>query len=279
MDRVLQTTVNNIKKQIADRERHGKYWKMYKSPLETGFRSIDRVLHGLAPGHFVVLAGRPGTGKTSLMLNIALNIAIEAEKKVQVFSLEMTGHELGVRMLSSLSKIPAARIKEGNLREKEVEEIETMTKRPVMENILVNDKGGLSIQALRSYASRAVKENDVKVIFIDYLQLLSDKTANSRYLEVSNISRTLKSLAKTLKIPVVCLSQLSRSVEMRSVKVPVLSDLRDSGSIEEDADVVLLLSPKGKSRYKFLLEVAKNRHGDRAKILLDFDPDITTFKK
>lgn len=279
MDNVLKTTVNKLKKQIADKERHGKYWKMYKAPIETGFKSIDRVLNGIAPGHFVVIAGRPGTGKTSLMLNIALNIAIEAAKKVQIFSLEMTGYELGIRMISSLSKVPSTKVRNGDLSKKELEKIETLTQRPVMENLLVNDRAGLSIQALRSYASKSVKENDTKIIFVDYLQLLSDKTVDSRYLEVSNISRTLKSLAKNLNIPVICLSQLSRSVELRNVKLPVLSDLRDSGSIEEDADVVLLLSPKGKSRYKFLLEVAKNRHGNRAKLVLDFDPELTTFKR
>lgn len=268
----LLNTIKSIKQQQIKKNSE----EYVPDNFDTGFADLD-IMIKIRRGHLLILAGRPGCGKTSLMLNLANNIVSKCDKRVKIFSLEMSEYELGVRIISSAVNIAADKIKQLELTENEIAKIDKVVKKKLLTNIFIDDRSGQTLDALLCRAERAVKEEGADLLFIDYLQLLS-ANGDSRYLEISNISRGLKSLAKKLNVPVVCLSQLSRAIERRDDPTPKLSDLRDSGSIEEDADLVMMLSPvKKNSSDRFFLTIAKNRHGMTGKIRLRFRPKTTTF--
>ena len=205
--------------------------------LSTGLIDLDKRFNGLRKSDFIVLAGRPSMGKTTLAMNIAGHNAIRSNKAVLVFSLEMSSEQLSERMLSAIGGVKFDRIRKGALAEEDWPRlsaaIQAMKDRP----LIIDDRGGMTLNQIRSTARHMARQHNIELIVIDYLQLITHK-AESRERAVAEISKSLKDLAKELSVPVLAVSQLSRSVESRTDKRPIMSDLRDSGSIEQDADIV-----------------------------------------
>jgi replicative DNA helicase len=207
--------------------------------LETGFADFDYKTSGLQGGDLIIIAGRPSMGKTSLAMNMAANVAIRHKRGVGVFSLEMNTEQLLMRLLCSEARVSAHRLRTGYLRETEWPLLMSAANQLAQAPLYIDDSGGLNILELRAKARRLQAETDLGLIVVDYLQLLrGGGRVESRQQEISEISRSLKALAKELKVPVLALSQLSRAVEARTDHRPMLSDLRESGAIEQDADVV-----------------------------------------
>lgn len=253
--------------------------------LLTGFYDLDKLISGMAPGNLIILAARPSMGKTALAMNIAENVCFKSGKPVGVFSLEMSADQLVSRIVCSQSEIEADKMQSGNLTGAEFQMINCTVDRLKRFPLIMDDQSGLSITDLRSRARRMKEAYDIEFIMIDYLQLLSgpkNKNSENRQNEISEISRMLKTLAKDLKIPILCLSQLSRKVEERISKKPLMSDLRESGSIEQDADVVMMLyREEYYEQYSKVgmaeLLVVKNRHGGIGKVDLNFDKRFAKF--
>ncbi len=209
--------------------------------LPTGFIDLDQKLGGLQKSDLIVIAARPSVGKTALALSMARNIAVEYRQPVAFFSLEMSAQQLTFRLLSAQTGVSNHKIRTGNLSQKEIKFIIDRITPLATAPILIDDSPNISLIELRAKCRRLKSEHNISAVFIDYLQLIDPPKAESREREISIISRTLKQIAKELDIPVVALSQLNRSVENRADKKPQLSDLRESGSIEQDADVVLFI--------------------------------------
>ena len=244
--------------------------------IPSGFAALDRLLAGFHNGDMTIIAGRPSMGKTSLAVTMAEHIAIDLKIPCGIFSMEMTAASLVQRMISSRSNVDGHSIITGSLTEEEIKAISVAACRINGSPMQIDDKPHLTVPALASRARRMVARHGVKVIFVDYLQLMHAK-ADSRVREVSIISAGLKALAKELGIPVVVLSQLNRMVEAQD-RPPRLSDLRDSGSIEQDADVVVLLHrPDSTSDYIDIM-VQKHRNGPTGIVELEFDKAHTKFK-
>ncbi len=235
---VLNSTYDKIT-ELHDPNTKDKY-----KGTQTGFRDLDFLLTGLQPSDLVILAARPAMGKTAFALNIAQNVA-KTGKSVGIISLEMSKEQLVERMFSALLGVDSWKIKSGKLSEEDFMRIGTVMDDLYSMKIFIDDSVGNSITELRSKARRLQMEHGLDLIIVDYLQLMTVNGNNSsmtnRVNEISEISRSLKSLARELRIPIMALSQLSRAVELRPVKIPQLSDLRESGAIEQDADVVLMM--------------------------------------
>ncbi len=247
--------------------------------VPTGIKDLDDALAGMQESNLVILAARPGMGKTSLGLNIAQYVAVEKKIPVGFFSLEMSSLELVDRMLVSQANIDAWKMKTGNLKEDEFTRLSEAMGVLADSPVFIDDTPGISILEMRTKARRLQVEHGVKMIVVDYLQLA---TASGRFegrvQEVQAISQGLKNLARELKVPVVALSQLSRAIEQRGTKIPQLSDLRESGSIEQDADVVMFLyreNDENLADYK--LNIAKHRNGPLRTIDLTFRGDRVKF--
>lgn len=210
--------------------------------LETGFRVLDRQTGGFKPGQMIVIAARPAVGKTSLAMNIAEHVAIERKLPVGVFSLEMTGAELVYRMACSRARVDSRAAQEGELLEGDFARLSPATGAIAKAPLHICEKSGLTIAQISARARRMHRRFKLKLLVIDYLQLVSSRLKAGRNEQVTEISNGIKTLAKDLKIPVIVLSQLSRSVEQDD-REPRLSDLRESGAIEQDADMVLMLHP------------------------------------
>lgn len=212
------------------------------SGVQSGFSKIDEITSGWQPSDLVIIAARPGMGKTAFVMSMAKNIAIKFGQGVAIFSLEMSSVQLITRMISSETNLPSEKLRRGNLLAHEWEQLNVKVKDLSNAPIFIDDTPSLSIFDLRAKARRLVSQHDIKIIIIDYLQLMTSGTnskAGNREQEISTISRNLKALAKELEVPVIALSQLSRAVETRGgSKRPLLSDLRESGAIEQDADIV-----------------------------------------
>ena len=288
------------------------------SGIATGLDDLDRMMGGLQPSDLIVLAGRPGMGKTSLVTNIAYNVAKawQGELKpdghqttvnggiVGFFSLEMSAEQLATRIISEQTEIPSNQIRRGNISEADFEKIKDYSVELQNLPLYVDETGGISVAQLAARARRLKRQRGLDLIVIDYLQLLSGSTKRSnenRVQEITEITTKLKALAKELNTPVIALSQLSRQVESRDDKHPQLSDLRESGSIEQDADVVLFVyreeyyhvmrKPLESDREKFAqwladadkvagkaeVIIAKQRHGPTGTVELQFDGSITKF--
>lgn len=212
------------------------------SGVPTGFVKLDELLGGLQRSDLIIIAARPSMGKTALALSIARNIAVEFKLPVGFFSIEMAGVQIVMRLLSAEAKVNAHSIRTGRLSHEDMSKIVKTIGRIAEAPIFIDDSPSLSLMELRAKARRLKAEHDVQVIFVDYLQLIHAPKAESREREISIISRTLKQIAKELDIPIVALAQLNRSVESRADKRPMLSDLRESGSIEQDSDVVIFVT-------------------------------------
>ncbi len=233
---VLNTTYEKIS-DLHDEEAKGKY-----AGMPTGFKSLDHILSGFHPSDLVILAARPAMGKTALALNIAQNIAKQS-KSVAIISLEMSKEQLVERMFCSLLGVDSWKMRTGKLSDEDFQRIGGVMDEMNAMKIFIDDSLGNSISELKAKARRLKMESGLDMLVIDYLQLMSGgkKYQSNRVQEISEISRSLKELARDLKIPILALSQLSRAVELRPVKIPQLSDLRESGAIEQDADVVMMI--------------------------------------
>lgn len=246
--------------------------------VPTGFKDLDDTLAGMQRSNLVILAARPGIGKTSLALNVAQNLAVRFKRPVGFFSLEMSREELVDRLLVSQADIDAWKLKTGKLSEEDFTKLSNAMGELAEAPIFIDDTPALSITEMRTKARRLQVENGVDLIIVDYLQLARSRQLENRVQEVSEISQGLKNLARELKLPVLALSQLSRAVEQRGEKRPQLADLRESGSIEQDADVVMFLwREDDENTENISLEVAKHRNGPLASIKLFFKGDRIKF--
>ena len=256
--------------------------------LSTGFLGLDKITTGLHEGNLIILAARPAMGKTALALNIAKHVATMERKPAVIFSLEMGAEELIERMVASEGMVPGYHLKTGNLSTDEWKRLVHAQSNLYDVPIFVDDTAGIRISEIRSKARKLAQEmGGLGVIIIDYLQLITGSKGENRQQIVSEISRELKILAKDLRVPVIALSQLSRSVEQRQDKRPMLSDLRESGSIEQDADIVAFLyrdayyqkeqvdSQEANNVTELILE--KNRHGSLGTVKLYFHKEYTKF--
>lgn len=256
--------------------------------LSTGFVGLDKITTGLHEGNLIILAARPAMGKTALALNVAKYVATKERKPAVIFSLEMGAEELIERMLASEGMVPAYHLKTGNLSTDEWKRLVQAQNNLYDAPIYVDDTAGIRISEIRSNARKLAQETGgLGVIIIDYLQLITGSKGENRQQIVSDISRELKILAKDLKVPVIALSQLSRAVEQRQDKRPMLADLRESGSIEQDADIVAFLyreayyqkeqadSQESNNVTELILE--KNRHGSLGTVKLYFHKEYTKF--
>ena len=257
------------------------------SGVPSGFKDLDDVTTGFQESQLIVLAARPAMGKTALCLNIMANAAIHSSPQVPVlfFSLEMSRHELGFRMLCAEARCDGQRLRKGHIEDHSWSDL-TMAASLLSEApIFIDDSPGLTLSQIRSKARRAHLEHGIGLVIIDYMQLMEIGGAvESRVQEISKISRSLKSLARELKIPVMALSQLSRQVESRQDKRPMLSDLRESGAIEQDADIVLFIyrdeyyNPSSDKQGIAEIVVGKNRAGPTANVELRFFGKYAQFK-
>ena len=251
--------------------------------LPTGFRDLDRKLAGLHPSNLLIVAGRPGMGKSALALNIAQNIAID-DKPVAIFTLEMSREEVVSRMLCASGRIDSQRLRSGQLGESDFTKLSNAASVLYKKPIYVDDSPGLTVTEIRAKCRRMHRRPGLSLVVIDYLQLMQGSGQENRQQEIATISRSLKNLARELEVPVIALSQLNRSMEVREDKRPRLSDLRESGSLEQDADVVMFIyrheyyHPEAQET-KGIAEVAvaKHRQGATGRIDMTFLPEFTLF--
>lgn len=254
--------------------------------ISTGFTDLDEMTSGLQKGDFVIVAGRPSMGKTALAMNIVEHAAIQSKKPVLVFSMEMPGESLAMRMMSSLGRIDQHKVRSGKLHDEDWPRLTSAVSMLSEATLYIDDTPSMSPSELRARARRVAKTNkDIGLIVVDYLQLMHiPGFREGRVGEITEISRTLKALAKELNVPVLALSQLNRGLEQRTDKRPQMSDLRESGAIEQDADVILFIyrdevyhqdSPdKGKAE----IIIAKQRNGPIGKVNLTFLGQYTRFE-
>ena len=251
---------------------------------KTGFSGVDQVLAGMGNSDLILVGARPGMGKTSFALNIATNVAVQSKKTVCIFSLEMSAEQLVSRIISSEAMIDSYSLRTGNLDNKQWSEIAKTTTKLAGCNILIDDTTGMTVTGMKGKLRRV---KDLGLVVVDYLGLMqSDRRIDNRVNEVAEISRNLKIMAKELNVPVVCCAQLSRGPESRTDKRPMLSDLRDSGAIEQDADIVIFLykddyyEKQEGSEEGCIAEViiAKNRHGSTSTVKMGWIGRYTKFR-
>ncbi len=246
--------------------------------VPTGFKDLDDTLAGMQRSNLLILASRPGIGKTSLALNIAQNVAVKYKRPVGFFSLEMSKEELVDRLLVSQADIDAWRLKTGKLNEEDFTRLSNAMGELAEAPLFIDDTPALSILEMRTKARRLQVEAGIDLLIVDYLQLARSRQLENRVQEVSEISQGLKNLARELKIPVLAISQLSRAVEQRGSRRPQLADLRESGSIEQDADVVMFIWREDENKPEnIMLDVAKHRNGPLRSIELFFKGDRIKF--
>ncbi|MEY2565519.1 MAG: replicative helicase [Actinomycetota bacterium] len=252
--------------------------------VPTGYVDLDEQLAGLQPSNLLIVGARPGMGKTSFALGMVANAAMEAQTPVLFFSLEMSHSEISQRLLCAEARVDATRMRNGRLHESDWPKITHAIGRLAEAPIFIDDNPNVTVMDIRAKARRMKSRDGLGLVVVDYLQLMSGRArAENRQVEVSEISRSLKILARELEVPVVALSQLSRNLEMRADKRPVLADLRESGSLEQDADVVMfiyrdeLYDPESSDRGTAEVIVAKHRNGPTGKTQLAFLDHYTRF--
>ena len=257
--------------------------------LATGWYDFDKITAGLHENEFIIIAARPAMGKTAFALNLATHVAMTQKKSVAIFNMEMSAEQLAMRILSSLGKIEGSKLRTGSLLNEDWKKIYGAISQLEDTNLVIDDTAGITIGEIRAKCRRlASSENGLSLIVIDYLQLISGgkNYGSNRQQEVSDISRSLKTLAMELNVPVIALSQLSRSVEGREDKRPLMSDLRESGSIEQDADIVAFLyrddyynkeARNEDNTSNSELIIGKHRNGPTTTIELLFDKNISRF--
>lgn len=254
--------------------------------VPTGFYDFDNMTSGLQKSDLVILAARPSMGKTALALNIAQNVALKAKKTVAIFSLEMSKEQLVQRMLCSEAEVDTQKLKTGNMQASDWEKLTTAMNHFADAPLYIDDRPGATVMEVRAKCRRlAMEEKDLGLVVIDYLQLMEASGKEDRTQQISGISRGLKGLARELNVPVIALSQLSRAVESRPDKRPMMSDLRESGAIEQDADIIMFIyrdeyynKEDTENRGKAEVIVAKHRNGAVGSVDLLFQGSITKFK-
>lgn len=276
MKEILVTTLDNIEKMYENKEK--------LSGIESGFYDLDEKISGLNDSDLIIVAARPAMGKSAFVLNIASYVAMHDHIPVMIFNLEMSKEQLVKRMLSSESGIDSMKLNNADLEQEDWIKMADASNRLADAPIYIDDSSVLSPSEIRAKCRKAKIEKNIGLIIIDYLQLMESKSSNgNRQQEVSEISRGLKILAKELNVPVIALSQLSRSTESRADHRPMLSDLRESGSIEQDADIVMFLHRDDyydkETEKKGIAEViiAKNRHGETGTVELGWLGQYTRF--
>jgi replicative DNA helicase len=271
--------VNHVIKESLDLVDRLSKRKEQCTGIPTGFGELDDLTAGLQPSDLIIIAGRPSMGKTSLALGIAQHAAIHAGSVVGIFSLEMSQAQLVLRMLSSEARVDSHALRTGKLQKEDWWRLAEAAGKLEQAPIYIDDSGAVTVQQMRGKARRLKAEKGLDLLVVDYLQLMQGRNdAESRQQEISDISRSLKALAKELNVPVVALSQLSRAVESRKPPIPMLADLRESGAIEQDADVVIFIyrdevyDPETEKRGIADILVKKHRNGptgDRTLVFLD----------
>lgn len=258
--------------------------------IPSGFYDLDKLTSGFHPNELIILAARPAMGKTAFGLNLAVNAAQKTDKAVAIFNMEMSAEQLALRMIATAGGIEQNKLKTGRLEHNDWKKVNEAMSELGDTNLYIEDSSGMTISEIRAKCRRlATQEKGLGLVVIDYLQLItgSAKYEGNRQQEVSEISRSLKTMAMELKIPVIALAQLSRSVELRENKRPIMSDLRESGSIEQDADIVAFLyrddyynKPAGDSSNVSITEliIGKHRNGGTGTIELLFERDMSNFR-
>ena len=264
--------------------------ELYKSDepltgISSGFSKFDEMTSGLQNSDLIIVACRPSMGKTTFAMNLAENAAVSAEKTVAVFSMEMPGDQLALRMMSSLGRIDQHNLRTGKLQDHDWPRLTSSVAMLSKAKIFIDDTPALSPTELRARSRRLKREHGLDMIILDYLQLMQiNGSTENRATEISEISRSLKALAKELQVPVIALSQLNRSVEQRPDKRPVMSDLRESGGIEQDADVILFIyrdevyNPESADKGTAEILIRKQRNGPIGKVRLAFLGQFTRFE-
>ena len=252
--------------------------------IPTGYSDFDRYTAGLQPSDLIILAARPGMGKTTFALNIAQYAAVEMRIPTVIFSLEMSKEQLAMKLLCAEAGVDNQRIRTGALTDADWPRLSRALGRLSEARMYIDDTPGVSVMEVRAKARRIKAEEGLGLVIIDYLQLMQGRAkAESRQQEVSEISRGLKALARELSVPIIALSQLSRAVEQRTVKIPTLADLRESGSLEQDADIVLFLyrddyyNPETEKKNITELIIAKHRNGPLGSVEFFFQKDCSKF--
>jgi replicative DNA helicase len=258
--------------------------------VPSGYTVLDRMTNGWQPANLIILAARPAMGKTALVLSMARNMAVDHNKGVAIFSLEMSSIELVNRLISSEAELPSSKIRTGQLSTEEWQKLDYRARRLEDAPIFIDDTPAISVFELRAKCRRLKRQHDINIVVIDYLQLMTGppESKGNREQEVSAISRALKGIAKELDIPIICLSQLNRSVESRPDKRPQLSDLRESGAIEQDADIVSFIhrpeyygftEDENQMSLRGIAEIilAKHRAGSIGDVRLRFVAEFTKF--
>lgn len=282
------SSIENILSSSFDRldELHRDKGKLRGIP--TGYKDLDNILAGLQPSDLFILAARPSMGKTAFVLNLAHNIAVKAQQSVLLFSLEMGKEQLVDRLLAAEAGVDAWKLRTGNLTDNDFEKIGHAMGTLSEAKIYIDDTAGITVSDLRTKARREAHKQPLGLIVVDYLQLMSGGARfsgeSSRVQEISEISRGLKGVARELNVPVIALSQLSRSVENRSPQIPQLADLRESGSIEQDADVVAFIyreeyyNPETENKNIAKILIKKHRNGPTGDVDLYFDREKQKFR-
>lgn len=273
---IVQSSISNIEKMYDQ-----------KDPItgvNTGFEKVNQLTAGLQGSDLIILAARPAMGKTSLALTMAQNVGIQEKLPVAVFSLEMSKEQLVLRMLCSEARVDNSKVRTGHLAERDFPRLVDAASKIAEAPIYIDDTPALTVTAMRAKARRLSRDTKLSMIIVDYLQLMrSPFYAKSREQEIADISRSLKALAKELNIPVVALAQLNRSVESRVDKRPMMSDLRESGAIEQDADLISFIyrdevyNPETVDKGVAELILAKHRSGPTGTVRLAFSPEHTRF--
>jgi len=258
--------------------------KAHVTGMSTGYRELDNYTAGFQRSNLIIFAARPGMGKTAICLNMAQYLATREKQPVAIFSLEMSKEELAMRLLCSEARIDAQRLRTGYLEESDWPRLTRAMNILCDAPIFIDDTAGLSVMEMRSKARRLKSKSGIELLIIDYIQLIKGSTrTENRNQEISEISRSLKGLSKELNIPIIAISQLSREVEKRQDKRPMLSDLRESGAIEQEADMVIFIyrddyyNPHSEKKNKAEVIIAKQRSGPLATVDLIFLKQFTTF--
>ncbi|NIH41319.1 MAG: replicative DNA helicase [Buchnera aphidicola (Periphyllus aceris)] len=279
IEEILNKTISNL--EILLKNPHKKI-----TGIDTGYKDLNKKTFGLQPSDLIIIASRPSMGKTTFAMNLCENASMIYKKPILIFSLEMPSEQIIIKMLSSLSRVDQTSIRTGQINDKEWSRISsTINILLKKKNIYIDDSSYLTPNEIRSRSLRIYREhNGISLIMIDYLQLMnSPSSKENRTLEIAEISKNLKSLAKELKVPIVALSQLNRSLEQRSDKRPINSDLRESGSIEQDADLIMFIYRDEiyhqETELKGIAEViiGKQRNGPIGKIRLTFNGNFSRF--
>lgn len=290
---ITQTFIRNTFVHVKDilSQRYEEFAELHESKdpdmikgVKSGYRDLDALMNGFKASELIIIAGRPAMGKTALALSMAQNMALKFNKKVAIFSLEMSKEQLVDRMFASLLMVDSWKLKKGLLDDEDFARIGTVMDELSKADIYIDDSLGNSMTELRSKVRRLKMEKGLDIVIVDYLQLMSlGGYTNNRVQEISEISRNLKQLARELHIPIIALSQLSRAVEARPDKRPQLSDLRESGAIEQDADAVLMLyreeyyDPDTDRKGLADLLIRKHRNGPTGRVELIFKAEQTRF--